>query len=144
MAVPCRIRTAREADVPAVAALERRIFSDPWSPESFRHILSDLAIVAESSGQVIGYFFARAAADLGEILNLAVDPDHRRQGIAEALLAEGCVRLRGCGVQTLFLEVRASNEGAQALYRKNGFDEVGRRQGYYRNPREDALVFARR
>ena len=74
------------------------------------------------------------------MMNLAVAPDCRRWGIGEALVRELLRRLDAQGIRSLSLEVRVSNESAQALYRKLGFAPVGRRPRYYEKPREDALI----
>lgn len=96
--------------------------------------------MAEYDGVVVGYLVGRDVAGSGEILNLAVAPEHRRAGVARALLHEGLDLLRLRGAEEAFLEVRASNEGALALYGGAGFRPVGMRADYYRNPSEDALV----
>jgi len=134
------------ADAPALVAIERRCFGDPWSEASFRDALRaswTFGLVAEHADGVIGYLIAREAAGTGEILNLAVDPPWRRQGIAQALLQAGLAALRRRGTGEVYLEVRVSNDAAQALYRQADFTAVGRRRGYYRNPVEDALVLRR-
>ena len=74
------------------------------------------------------------------MMNIAVHPDFRRQGIAEALVGELVSRLRDNDVHCLLLEVRASNEPAKQLYGKLGFIQVGLRKNYYRSPKEDALI----
>ena len=129
-----------------MAVIERRCFGDPWSEASFREALRaswSFGLVAENPDQVIGYVVAREAAGTGEILNLAVDLPHRRRGIARALLEAALAALRRRRAEEVYLEVRASNEAAQGLYRRAGFVPVGRRRGYYRNPAEDALVLRR-
>jgi len=129
-----------------LAVIERRCFGDPWSEASFREALRaswSFGLVAENPDQVIGYVVAREAAGTGEILNLAVDLPHRRRGIARALLEAALAALRRRRAEEVYLEVRASNEAAQGLYRRAGFLPVGRRRGYYRNPAEDALVLRR-
>jgi ribosomal-protein-alanine N-acetyltransferase len=75
-----------------------------------------------------------------DMMNVAVHPDYRRKGYAEALVLALCDELKERGNTTLALEVRASNEPAKALYEKLGFTLAGRRPNYYRNPREDALI----
>ncbi|HJP57851.1 MAG TPA: ribosomal protein S18-alanine N-acetyltransferase [Gemmatimonadales bacterium] len=142
----CRIRPARPADVAALAALEQRCFSDPWSEASFRESVEggwSFGLVAETDDGVAGYLIAREAAGTGEILNLAVAPEARRGGIAWRLLQAGLATLATRRVEEVFLEVRASNLAAQALYRRAGFRPVGQRAAYYRSPREDALVLRR-
>jgi ribosomal-protein-alanine N-acetyltransferase len=143
MDVPCRIRRGTQADAPALVAIERRAFGDPWSEASFREALTaawSFGLVAELDDTVIGYLIAREAGGAGEILNLAVDPPRRRAGVARTLLDAGLAVLRRRGAEEIFLEVRESNIPAQALYLAAGFRPIGQRAGYYRNPMEDALV----
>ena len=78
--------------------------------------------------------------DAADVMNVAVAPEARRQGVARALLEALEARLRARGVASLSLEVRPSNGPALALYESLGFTEAGRRPGYYRNPREDAWI----
>jgi ribosomal-protein-alanine acetyltransferase len=140
---PCRIRSAVPADAPALVAIERRAFSDPWSEASFREALTSpwtFGLVAETSRSPAGYLIGRDVAGSGEVLNLAVAPEFRRRGIGSALLLAGIGALRHRKVDEVFLEVRESNRSAQALYLSHGFRAVGQRAAYYRNPREDALV----
>ncbi|HEX6069442.1 MAG TPA: ribosomal protein S18-alanine N-acetyltransferase [Longimicrobiaceae bacterium] len=139
----CRVRPAWPADAPVLAALERRCFKDPWSIQSFREALElphSFGLVAECGGEIAGYLIGRALVGTGEILNLAVLPEWRRRRIARQLLDAGLAELTSRGAEEVFLEVRESNLAAQALYVGAGFRPVGQRAGYYRNPREDALV----
>jgi ribosomal-protein-alanine N-acetyltransferase len=140
------IRDALPADAAALVAIERRAFSDPWSEEGFREMLGIegvLGLVAEGPDGVQGYAIAREVAGEGEILNLAVVPEHRGQGIAGVLLGAMLEGLATREVSEAFLEVRESNLIALALYHAHGFRVVGRRVAYYRQPREDALVLRR-
>lgn len=140
---PYAIRLARPADSEALAELERRCFSDPWSQSGLAEMLAAPAgfgLIAESPAAPLGYLLARAAAGEGEILNLAVVPESRRRGVGAAVLEAGLEELRGRGVGEVFLEVRESNLLAQALYFGRGFRVIGARQRYYRQPVEDALV----
>jgi [ribosomal protein S18]-alanine N-acetyltransferase len=140
---PYRIRSAVLADATALVAIERRAFSDPWSEASFREALTaawNFGIVAESSRGVAGYLIGRDVAGTGEVLNLAVAPEHRRHGVGGSLLEAGLAAFRRRRVDEVFLEVRESNHSAQALYLARGFRPVGQRAAYYRNPKEDALV----
>ena len=91
-------------------------------------------------GQVVAYACASISFDEGEILRIGVLPAFRRQGIGETVWARMLAQLQSRGVEKVFLEVRASNEPAKALYGKLGFQQVGRRPNYYRNPKEDALI----
>jgi ribosomal-protein-alanine N-acetyltransferase len=96
--------------------------------------------VAHSSRGIAGYLIGREVAGTGEVLNLAVAPDFRRRGVARALLRSGLGFFRKRRVEEVYLEVRESNQSAQALYLSSGFRPVGQRAAYYRNPKEDALV----
>lgn len=130
-----QIRRLREDDLPAVAAL---LASAPeaaqWNPEDF---LGYLSVAAEIAGKVIGIAVARVLVpDETEILNLAVDPAHRRLGVARALI--GQILLVSPG--DCFLEVRAGNAPAIQLYESMGFREISRRPFYYTSPNEDAIV----
>lgn len=137
------LRRATRDDVAAIAAIERRAFSDPWSPQGFASLLEApdvYLVVSEVAGRVTGYVVARYVADEGEIANIAVAPEARGHGLGgvllDAALREASVR----GVVMVYLEVRRSNDVARRLYASRGFREVGIRKGYYRHPVEDALV----
>ena len=132
-----------ESHVAAVAELEKICFSDPWSEKSVASELNNklaLWLVAEEENRVAGYIGSQTCGDESDVMNVAVHPDFRRRGIAEALVKDLVDQLKAIGSRCLTLEVRASNVPAIALYEKMGFAEVGRRKNYYRNPREDALI----
>ena len=129
--------------VQQVAALEKLCFSDPWSEAAVASELSNSLscwLVWEQQGEVLGYIGSQSVLPEADVMNLAVAPKGRRQGIARALLTELIRLLHKDGVESLFLEVRVSNEPAIALYRSFGFVQVGRRPKYYVNPMEDALI----
>ena len=131
------------AHVAAVAELEKLCFSDPWSESSIAYELNNplsLWLVATENGEVVGYIGSQTVAPESDVMNVAVHPDHRRKGVGEALVLQLCRLLRSANNETLTLEVRASNASAIALYEKLGFAQIGKRPGYYRNPREDALI----
>ncbi|HEX9345979.1 MAG TPA: ribosomal protein S18-alanine N-acetyltransferase [Gemmatimonadales bacterium] len=140
------MRPAKLGDVPAVRAIEQEVFADPWSTQDFRDCLTSDAhfLVVEASGPgggaIAGYVVALDAADEGEILNLAVAPGGRRNGLGRALVQHILEALTARGVRQVYLEVRESNGPARALYAAQGFKEVGRRTEYYRRPVEDAIV----
>jgi ribosomal-protein-alanine N-acetyltransferase len=144
---PFRIRRAEGADVSALTNIERRCFSDPWSEAGIRESIQSettIALVAENLEGELGYLMARLSGEEGEILNLAVLPGHRRQGVGRRLLEQGLALLIGSGVREAYLEVRESNRAARDLYLGFGFRPVGMRPHYYRNPAEDALVLRAR
>ena len=137
------IRRAREADIPRLLELERECFSIPWTERSMRLQLREKNIfpVAEEDGAVVGYAGAMTVLDEGYITNVAVAPEHRRRGIADALLDAMEAEARGGkALSFLTLEVRESNAPAIALYEKHGYRTVGRRKNYYQKPVEDALL----
>ena len=132
-----------EGHVKAVAELEKICFSDPWSENSVASELKNklaLWLVAEDEGRVAGYIGSQTCGDESDVMNVAVHPDFRRRGIAEALVNALVDELKAIESRCLTLEVRASNTPAISLYEKLGFGEIGRRKNYYRNPREDALI----
>ena len=134
---------ATERWLPAIAALERQCFSDPWSVEMLRPELPDDShefLLAVEGEELLGYVGLMTVLDEGYLSNIAVSPEHRRQGIAETLLKALLVRARARKLSFVTLEVRAGNTPAQTLYRKLGFTEVGVRRGYYEHPREDAVL----
>lgn len=141
------IEPAVERDVAAIAEIESKAFSDPWSSASFHSVLAEtaayMAVARDAEAVLLGYVVAWFAADEGEIANLAVREPGRRRGIGAALLdgalAEGARR----GAANMYLEVRESNDAARRLYASRGFEEVGRRKKYYRQPVEDAVVLRR-
>ncbi len=138
-----RVREATAADLDAVLAIERDSFSDPWSAASFAGLVDDPRIVfavAEDADAVIGYVVAWVVVDEAEIANLAVVPASRRSGAGAMLLDVALEFVVARGAATVFLEVRASNVAARALYRSRGFEEISRRKNYYQRPLEDALV----
>ena len=96
--------------------------------------------MAEVEGVVVGYVGSESVLDSADIMNVAVSPNYRRQGIAEALINALSDALRAKDIRFLMLEVRVSNMPAIALYEKLGFIVAGRRPRYYSSPREDAYV----
>ena len=126
-----------------VAALEKICFSDPWSENSVASELNNplsLWLVVVEEGRVIAYVGSQTVMDETDMMNIAVHPDHRRQGYAGALITELIRQLKTNGSRMLTLEVRASNVPAIGLYTGYGFRQIGLRKNYYRNPKEDALI----
>ncbi len=133
----------RRDHVEDIAALEKLCFSDPWPMEG---ILPELTnplsywLVAMDGPLLAGYIGSQSVPPEADVMNVAVAPAYRRQGIAQKLVDALVSDLRGKEITSLSLEVRAGNSPAIALYGKLGFCQVGRRPNYYRNPREDALI----
>ena len=127
----------------AVAALEQVCISPPWSRSMLEEELYNpnvsLVVAEGEDGSVLGYGEIGVVLDEGCLERIGVDPQYRRQGIAEAILS-AYLRFGQAHLAFLTLEVRASNAPAIGLYEKLGFKEVGRRKGYYSNPKEDALL----
>ena len=126
-----------------VAELEKLCFSDPWSENSIAGELDNplsLWLVALDGDAVAGYVGSQSVLGESDMMNIAVRPDCRRQGVAEALIAELVRQLKARENHCLTLEVRASNAAAIKLYEKLSFAQIGRRPNYYRNPKEDALI----
>lgn len=138
-----RLRRLREADLERVMEIETLCFSTPWKEATFRGLLrrpdTDL-VAAERDGRLEGYAVCWTVVDQSELGNVAVAPEARSGGIGRALVEAVLERVRGRGARECFLEVRESNQVAQALYREMGFEVVGRRKAYYALPTEDALV----
>lgn len=132
-----------ESHVEAVAQIEKLCFSDPWSVNSIGSELKNplsLWLVAQQDGKVAGYVGSQTVLGEADMMNLAIHPDFRRQGVAEQLVFRLIEQLRQQGSHILMLEVRVSNLPAIALYEKLGFVQVGRRPNYYTKPKEDALI----
>ena len=137
------IRKMTDREVPQVAELEKLCFSQPWSEKSVAGELDNplaLWLVAMEGDRLAGDVGSQTVMDETDMMNLAVAPQFRRQGVGKALVNALVASLKELGSRCLTLEVRDSNGPARALYAKLGFAEVGRRRGYYRDPREDALI----
>jgi len=136
--------TMTEKHVAQVADLEKICFgSAAWSEKSIASELNNelsLWIVAVEDEKVLGYVGSQTVMGETDMMNIAVHPDYRKQGIATGLIVEliGALKMRDS--HCLTLEVRASNEPAKNLYKQLDFEEIGIRKNYYRNPKEDALI----
>jgi ribosomal-protein-alanine N-acetyltransferase len=141
--------SAHTVDADALAKAHARGFDHPWSAADIAALLESpgvFAVAARTADEVHGFILARAIAGEAEILTLAVDPAHRRRGVARALLEAATAAARTSGAETLFLEVAADNTAAVALYGAAGFAPAGRRRAYYTRPGQcavDALVLRR-
>lgn len=133
-----------EAYLDDIVNIENASFTDPWSKAAFESSskmpLTEICLAIDESGALCGYVVFFCISPECEILNIAVSPEHRRKGIADALVSLVCERSREKNCDTLMLEVRESNISARSLYEKHGFEVVGRRKAYYTNPSEDAIL----
>lgn len=121
-------------DAAAFTPLHGQCFGRGWTREEFSRLLSDRNVVAQralSGNTLAGFILSRLAAGEAEILSVAVAPSYRSRGLAQKLLQMHLRRLAGLGCRTLFLEVDEDNEPARRLYRRAGFEQVGRREAYY-------------
>jgi len=130
------IRQAGPHDLPAILAIQQASpEAADWKPEFYLEITTWVALL--DNGEIAGFLAMRSVLpDEHELLNLAVAPEHRRQGIARTLL--DYAKRRGSGLW--FLEVRESNLAARTFYKSYGFIDFGKRKGYYQEPYEDAIV----
>ena len=139
-----RIRMMRAEDAGAVADMLRRSPEAVFWPETvLKETLGSeggLELVSEADGAALGFLIGRRVVEEAEILNLAVAPGSRRVGEGTALLKAAFESFRSCGVRHVFLEVRQSNVAGIAFYEKHGFSKTGRREGYYQDPVEAAIV----
>ena len=133
-----------EAHVASVAAIEKECFGvDAWSEKSVASELTNklsLWLVAVDGDRVAGYVGSQTVCDETDMMNVAVTADYRRQGMGEKLVLALVEELKAMGSQCLTLEVRDSNTPARTLYEKLGFQQIGLRKNYYRNPKEDAYI----
>jgi ribosomal-protein-alanine N-acetyltransferase len=137
------IRMMQTEDLPAVAAIERECFSQPWSQKGFSDALCNsdaLFFVAEEDAAVLGYIGMYISIDEGEITNVAVGAQHRGRGVGRALLERMLSYAAAHDISRIVLEVRVSNTPAITLYTKCGFVCAGIRKGFYELPKEDAEI----
>ena len=146
------IRKAEIDDIPAILEIENASFTDPWTKSMFEaHFDSKTGVsfVAESNGEICGFINAYVidASPMQndgecEIANIAVSHKFKRMHIGDKLACHVLELAKSKRCDKVFLEVRESNEGAKALYTKNGFTVYGVRKNYYSNPREDAILMS--
>ncbi len=139
------IRKMTMQDVPAVSQIDRLSFSMPWPEHSFQYEVAENRVarcfVAETDDHHIAAMIVSwIIVDEMHIATIATHPDFRRQGIGERILRDALVDGRDAGAHLAFLEVRASNAAAQAMYRKFGFLVSGKRPRYYKDNNEDAIL----
>ena len=137
------IRPATPADAPQIARLEQECFTHPWSEESVREELENenaRFFAAERGGVIVAYGGMQTAADEGYILNVAVHKALRCRGLGRAVIGALTEEAKRQNLAFITLEMRETNMAAAALYTACGFEPVGRRRGYYTQPKEDAIL----
>ncbi len=138
-----QIRAMAAADIAAIVILEEKIFACPWSEQAFIEELGNqlahyyLLIVEDEIVAYLGYW---QILDEAHITNIAVAPEQRRKGYASYLLTSVLEMMKKENLQSITLEVRASNVAAQNLYSQFGFQFAGKRKGYYADNKEDAYI----
>ena len=144
--VALEIRSLGLSDLDAIEDIEQRAYPTPWSRSMFASELAkptSICLGAFEGEQLVGYIVNSRYVDAWHVMNVAVDPDRQRRGIATALI-ERLFDLTAADERRGYtLEVRVSNEDAIRLYRKLGFEPRGIRRGYYTDNREDALIMWR-
>lgn len=134
------------SDLPEVAALEQRVYPHPWTHGNFVDSLhSDYPawVLRDADGALLGYFLLMLVVDEAHLLNVAVEGAIQGQGLGRFLLDQACHCARQHGMASMLLEVRPSNTRALDIYQRYGFEQIGRRKGYYpasNGQREDAIV----
>jgi ribosomal-protein-alanine N-acetyltransferase len=145
-AVALHVRPLDLGDLNAVERLEQRAYPTPWSRSMFASELAkptSICLGAFEGDELAGYVITSRYVDAWHIMNVAVDPDLRRRGVATALLDRLFELTHGDERRGYTLEVRVSNDGAIQLYERLGFEARGLRRGYYTDNREDALIMWR-
>jgi ribosomal-protein-alanine N-acetyltransferase len=137
----------REEDLAAVLEIEAKNYNFPWNESIFKDCLNSNNYsnwVCEELDVIVGYSIVSILAGEAHIMNICVDPGVKKKGVGSKLL-ENMIDNSRKKAETIFLEVRPSNEAAIALYKKRGFNEIGIRKGYYpsvQGEREDAVMLA--
>jgi ribosomal-protein-alanine N-acetyltransferase len=142
--IACALRPMRPGDVDDVLAIERDIYSHPWTLGNFRDSLQAgySCWVLECGCELVGYGVVMMGVQEAHLLNLSVRREWQRRGLGRRLLEHFLQLAREAGARRMFLEVRPSNAAARALYAARGFQEVTVRRGYYpaTEGREDAIL----
>ncbi len=140
------IRRAMPEDAPAIHRVDAAAFSNPWTEDALAEDLKNVKFaryyLGEEKGAVVAFAGVWCVAGEGQITNIGVMPERQGQGYGEKIvrhLLEACWQEQ---IETVFLEVRQSNEPARRLYKKIGFTDAGRRKNFYTNPTEDAVIMA--
>lgn len=137
------IRQMEKTDTSQVAEIEKENFTMPWSKNGFDESLdldNTIFLVAEDEGKVVGYIGMYLSIDEGEITNVSVAKEYRRQRIATQLIESLEVCAKKSGINRIILEVRVSNTPAIKAYERLEFKSIGVRKNFYEKPKEDAYI----
>ena len=139
------ILLAKKEHLSLVASLERETFSSPWSENALELFLDEknFCVVMLVDGELASYCTVTTVLDEAQIINVATAESYKRQGCAKAVLERVLDECSKRGIGYISLEVRESNKGAISLYQNLGFNIVGKRIGFYSNPRENAVVMVK-
>lgn len=136
----------QEVDLDEVVAVEQAVYPHPWTRANFADSLAQgyqAWVLRAQDRELLGYFLIMAIVDEAHLLNVAISAPWQGQGLGRFLLNQSVALARGLGMESMLLEVRPSNGRALEIYRRYGFNEIGRRKGYYpaaNQQREDAIV----
>lgn len=139
------VRACRE-HLSEIALIESLCFSDPWSEKALELLLNEscVAFVALIDGRVAAYGGMMIVLDEGQVINIATHPDYRRQGLARDIMNALSHSACELGLGVMFLEVREQNLPVRALYRSDGWAEVGVRKNFYSHPVDNAVIMQKR
>ncbi|MGZ4789691.1 MAG: ribosomal protein S18-alanine N-acetyltransferase [Terriglobales bacterium] len=141
MSVPLIIRHGQPSDLPEVIVMADS--ATYWRQEEYERIFNSarILLVADRGRAILGFVLAHNILGEWELENLAVAPGHRRQGVGQQLVSALIREAESNGARSISLEVRESNAAAKSLYESCGFQQYGRRKGYYSSPPEDAVLY---
>ncbi len=135
------IKPIEKEDIKKIALIEKECFSHPWSEKDIEESMnSDCVFFIAEEGEALGYVGIQIS-DGGYITNVAVAENARKKGVGKALMEKAAAYIKERGLPFLTLEVRVSNAPAIALYEKMGMENLGKRPGFYSDPKEDAFIY---
>ena len=136
---------AKRDHLSAIAEIEAECFAEPWSESALELFLGDgaFAVVGEKDGETVAYCTLTTVLDEAQIINVATRKEHRGMGYARAVIERVIEECKARGIASVSLEVRRSNAAAITLYGNAGFCICGERRGFYKAPREDALIMVK-
>ena len=137
------IRPIEKNDIPAIVAIEKICFTDPWNESMLADMVNnnfDETFVLEDAAKIIGYVNIRTLADESELMRICIIPEKRGYGFSKLIMERAIIAAKVKKAEKVFLEVRESNEAAINLYSRYNFKEISKRLDYYSSPTEAAVV----